>query len=151
MDNRWLMNSNDHEEPWDWPKILARVALIALALGALYLLLKALRRGGGPAFFTAALPFAAMGITATQLRKHEPIDQEQLRNELKEVAQKAPIVTPTELYEALREQGLPFSSVRQMARELTPLGLRSEVRTVPARSERRWYDLSGYGTHETSA
>jgi len=151
MENRLSMNVNHDEKPWDWSQVLARVALVALALGALYLLMKALRRGGGPALLTATLPFTVMGMTAAQLRKREPIDQEQLRTELKDVAQKTPIVTPTELYEALREQGLTFSSVRQMARDLIPLGLRSEVRKVPVRAERRWYDLSGYGTHETNA
>ena len=78
-----------------------------------------------------------------------------LKAQLREGAKEKAIVTPTELKLVMNrffEQNNlppPFDSEQKMAKVLFPLGLHSTVRTVPGRSERRWYDLSGYGTHET--
>ena len=80
-----------------------------------------------------------------------------LKAQLQEGAREKAIVTPAQLKHVLnglfekRDLPPPFDSEQQMAKVLFPLGLRSIVRTVPGRSERRWYDLSGYGTHETPA
>ena len=80
-----------------------------------------------------------------------------LKAQLREGASEKAIVTPTELKLLLnglfekRDLPSPFDSEQHMAKVLFPLGLHSKIRTVQGRSERRWYDLSGYGTHETPA
>ena len=63
------------------------------------------------------------------------------------------LITPTQLFHTLNSllrgsQRAPLSSTQELARVLASFGLKSQVRTVAGRSERRWYDLSGYDTHE---
>ena len=80
-----------------------------------------------------------------------------LKVQLREGAKEKALVTPTELKLVLnglfekRDLPPPFDSEQHMAKVLLPLGLHSKIRTVQGRSERRWYDLAGYGAHETPA
>ena len=139
------------------------VLLTALAVLAVVGLIILIRKGGGLAL-AAAAPAVALGIAGADRNKsrrtaqhNEPIDMEFLKAQLQEGAREKAIVTPTELKLVLnslfekRDLPPPFDSEQHLAKVLLPLGLRSSVRTVPGRSERRWYDLSGYGTHETPA
>ena len=139
------------------------VLLTALAVLAVVGLIVLIRKGGGVAL-AAAAPAVALGVaganrsrSSRSARHKEPIDMEFLKAQLREGAKEKALVTPTELKLVLNrffEQNNlppPFDSEQQMAKVLFPLGLRSSIRTVPGRSERRWYDLSGYDTHETPA
>jgi hypothetical protein len=78
-----------------------------------------------------------------------------LKAQLRQGASEKVVVTPTELKFVLNgffeknNLSPPFESEQQMAKILSPLGLHSKVRTMPGRSERRWYDLAAYGAHET--
>ena len=139
------------------------VLLTALAVLAVVGLIVLIRKGGGVAL-AAAAPAVALGMAgahrnrSSRTAQHkQPIDMEFLKTQLQEGAREKAIVTPTELKLVLnglfekRDLPPPFDSEQQMAKVLFPLGLRSIVRTVPGRSERRWYDLSGYGAHETPA
>jgi hypothetical protein len=143
--------------PWNH---VVLTALIVLALVGLIVLI---RRGGGAAL-AAAVPAVALSVgrasrrsPGSRIRGKEPIDMEFLKAQLREGAMEKAIVTPTELKLVLN--GLfeknnlhpPFESEQQLAKVLSPLGLHSAVRMVPGRSERRWYDLTGYGTHEAPA
>ena len=137
------------------------VLLTALAVLAVVGLIVLIRKGGGVALATAA-PAVALGLTGVHRNRSkrtaqhkEPIDMEFLKVQLQEGASEKAIVTPTELKLVLnglfekRDLPPPFDSEQHMAKVLFPLGLHSTVRTVPGRSERRWYDLVGYGTYET--
>jgi uncharacterized protein (DUF58 family) len=139
------------------------VVLTALAVLAVVGLIVLIRKGGGVAL-AAAAPAVALGMAGVSRKRSsrtahhkEPIDMEFLKAQLQEGVRGKVIVTPTELKLVLNglfeERNLPppFDSEQHMAKVLFPLGLHSTVRTVPGRSERRWYDLSGYGTHETPA
>ena len=159
--------SNDSQEPLAregfprWLRVLLVMIGIVMALGFLILIIKASRRGGAAVALAAAAPVAA----ATLLRrppkgrqqKRQEIDQAFLQARLRNIGEMEPLMTPAELCHVLNslfEKGglaMPFDSPQHMARELKTLGLQSSVRTVPGRSERRWYDLSGYGTHEIPA
>ena len=139
------------------------VLLTALAVLAVVGLVILIRKGEGVAL-AAAAPAVALGMAgahrnrSSRTAQHkEPIDMEFLKVQLQEGAREKAIVTPTELKLVLnglfekRDLPPPFDSEQHMAKVLFPLGLRSTVRTVPKRSERRWYALSGYGAHETPA
>ena len=139
------------------------VLLTALTVLALVGLIVLIRKGGGVAL-AAAAPAVALGISGanrnrtSQTAQHkEPIDMEFLKAQLREGGREKAIMTPTELKLILNrlfeKSNLPppFDSEQHMAKVLFPLGLHSKVRTVPGRSERRRYDLSGYGVHETPA
>ena len=109
----------------------------------------------------AVAPAVALGVMQARRRKSgqqkEPIDMEFLKAQLREGAREKVVVTPTELKLVLNRQfeqsdrNPPFESEQQMAKVLSPLGLHSKVQTVTGRSERRWYDLSRYGTYEAPA
>jgi hypothetical protein len=79
-----------------------------------------------------------------------------LKAQLRQGANEKMVVTPTEMKFVLngffekRNLPPPFESEQQMAKVLSTLGLRSKVRTMPGRSERRWYDLASYGTHDVA-
>ena len=139
------------------------VLLTALAVLAVVGLIVLIRKGGGGSL-AAAVPAVALGVAGTSRNRSsrksqhkEPIDMEFLKAQLQEGVREKAIVTPTELKLVLnglfekRDLPPPFDSEQHMAKVLFPLGLHSKIRTVPGRSERRWYDLSGYGTHEASA
>ena len=118
-----------------------------IAVGIFLLLRKPRRRGPG-------MPLAALVPTlplrAARTRTHKPglIDTALLRKHVQEVARQEALIPPTRLCRALRQRGLLLTSEQHMARELRSLGLRSEVRTVSGRTERRWYDLSAFGSHD---
>jgi hypothetical protein len=84
-----------------------------------------------------------------------PIDLEFVKARLADIARcwlehnEAPLLTPSQLFMVLNRllskgQWPGFASPGHMALELVKLGLRSQVRTVEGRSERRWYDLAEY-------
>lgn len=120
----------------------------ALAVGGVYLLVKVMRRGGGAGLLMAAAAPAVALTAGRSAAQAEPIEIADLEEKLHEIAEDDPMIPPVQLFGALRAQGVPLTSERHMARELRQLGLRSEVRTVTGRPERRWYDLTGYVTHE---
>ena len=143
--------------PWE------HVLFTALAVLALVGLIILIRKGGGVAL-AAAAPAAALGVVRAHRRRasagvhdKEPIDMEFLKAQLRQGASEKVVVTPTELKIVLNgffeknNLSPPFESEQQMAKILTPLGLHSKIRTMPGRSERRWYDLAGYGSHEPPA
>ena len=141
--------------PW---KHVLFTALAVLAIVGLIILI---RKGGGVAL--AAAPAVALGVIRANrergsARAHrEPIDMEFLKAQLRQGADEKVVATPTELKIVLNsffEQSNlspPFESEQQMAKILAPLGLQSKIRSMPGRSERRWYDLAGNGAHETRA
>lgn len=54
-------------------------------------------------------------------------------------------ITPAELYDVMSTAArIPFSSLLHMVQVLKSLGLQSQIRSVPGREERRWYDLSRF-------
>lgn len=139
------------------------VLLTALAVLGLVGLIVLIRKGGGVAL-AAAAPAVALGVARANRRKgsagvhrHEPIDMEFLMSQLQQGASEKVVITPTELKLGLN--GLfeknnlhpPFESEQHMAKILAPLGLKSKVRTMPGRSERRWYDLGSLDAHEAPA
>ena len=155
---------NDNHAPTDpaphfpWKHVL----LTALAVLAVVGLIILIRKGGSAAL--AVAPAVALGVAganrnrSSQSAQHkEPIDTEFLKAQLREGGREKAIMTPTELKLIMnrlfekRNLPAPFDSEQHMAKVLFPLGLHSTVRTVPGRSERRWYDLSSYGTHEAPA
>jgi hypothetical protein len=145
----------------DWGTIAIRAWMVVLLVVGVIVLIKMFRRGGAG----IALAVAAPTVAAASIRRRSAdgpttrpaIDEEFLKTWLARVAVNEPLLTPAELCAVLnslfRNDGRaePFDSPMQMARELKKLGLQSSVRSVPGRSERRWYDLTGYGTHEASA
>lgn len=120
----------------------------ALAVGGVYLLVKVMRRAGGAGVLMAAAAPAVALAAGRSAAQAEPIEIADLEEKLHEIAEDDPMIPPVQLFGTLRAQGVPLLSERHMARELRQLGLRSEVRTVTGRPERRWYDLTGYVTHE---
>lgn len=69
-------------------------------------------------------------------------DAEGIQATLAMMAKTQPRLTPTELREALKKAGFHWDSPSHMGIQLARLGIRSQVRTVEGRAERRWYDLS---------
>lgn len=69
-------------------------------------------------------------------------DAEGIQSTLATMAKTQPRLTPTELWEALKVAGFHWDSPSHMGIQLARLGIRSQVRTVEGRAERRWYDLS---------
>ena len=142
--------------PW------AHVLITALAVLGLVALFVLIRKGGGVAL-AAAAPAVALSVarahrgSSAGAQRKEPIDMDFLKAQLRQGVSEKMVVTPTEMKLVLN--GLfeknnlppPFESEQHMAKILAPLGLRSKVRTMPGRSERRWYDLAGMGAHETPA
>lgn len=144
------VEENAIETPWpEWAKWLL---WSALAAGAVYLLAKVLRRGGASELMGAAAPVMAMVVAgsaaaAEPLGPINPIERTELQAQLREIADQEPLIPPVRLCQALRDRGVEFNSEQHMARELRHLGLRSEVRTMKGRTERRWYDLTPYTNH----
>ena len=143
--------------PWK-PVLLTAFAVLAL-VGIILLI----RKGGGTGLATAA-PAVALGMARASRRgpsygppQKVPIDMEFLKAQLRQGASENAVMTPTRLKLVLnllferRNLAPPFASEQQMAKILFPLGLHSTVRTMPGRSERRWYDFADVGTHETPA
>jgi hypothetical protein len=146
----------DPTPQFPWKHVLF-TALAVLALVGIIILI---RKGGGAALATAA-PAVALGVVRANRRRasagvhdREPIDMDFLKAQLRQGASEKVVVTPTELKIVLNgffeknNFSPPFESEQQMAKILSPLGLHSKVRTMPGRSERRWYDLAAYGNHE---
>lgn len=134
--------STDRPEVPRWVKVLLYGLLIALGAALLFLVIKAARKGGAGALI-AAVPAAAVAVAARKRSIPKPqISQDLLRRHLEEVAAHETLITPTDLYDRLFRQGVQFGSAQQMAHELGLIELRSQVRSVSGRSERRWYDLS---------
>ncbi len=135
----------------------------AVAVLAVVGLIILIRKGGGAALATAAPAVALSMVQAhrrgpsARVEPKEPIDMEFLKAQLRQGASEKVVATPTELKIVLNgffeEHNLPppFESEQQMAKILAPLGLQSKVRSMPGRSERRWYDLAGMEAHETPA
>ena len=143
--------------PWK-PVLLTAFAVLAL-VGIILLI----RKGGGVAL-AAAVPAVAFGMARTNgkrpsagVRHKQPIDMEFLKAQLRQGASENVVVTPTTLKTVLnklfekKHLPPPFDSEQQMAKILAPLGLHSTVRTMPGRSERRWYALASMGSHGTPA
>jgi hypothetical protein len=143
-----LDDDNDKVALFPLPEWAKWLLLAALAAGALAFLLKALRRGSGGAVLAAAAPIVALGAARSPVPIPEPIDVTELQAHLREIAAHEPLLPPIQLFQALQTQGVPLLSDRHMASELRKLGLRSEVRTVKGRTERRWYNLTEYATNE---
>jgi hypothetical protein len=143
-------------EATSWATVALRVWFMILIVAAIIVCIKFFRRGGtGIALAMVAPAVVAVSTPQTRKARQEPkkVDQEFLKLWLSQVSKEEPLLTPAQLCEVLnglfRNDGRPepFDSPMQMARELKKLGLQSSVRSVLGRSERRWYDLSGYGTH----
>ena len=139
------------------------VVFTALAVLAVVGLIILIRKGGG-VVLAAAAPAVALGVVRAHRSKDsagvqhkEPIDMEFLKAQLRQGASEKVVATPTELKIVLtrifEKHNLPppFESEQQMAKILAPLGLQSRVRSIPGRSERRWYDLASMEAHETPA
>jgi hypothetical protein len=156
-----------HHIPWD--VIIFGALTIILTVGFIILIVKAGRRGGAGLVMVAAAPALAGSVAAgtlmakrTPRRTRLPIDREFLQSRLKGLAQhllktegKA-VITPTELFRFFnillkKAERTLFASTQEMTKLLGSMGLKSQVRSVTGRPERRWYDLAGYGTHEASA
>jgi hypothetical protein len=138
------------------------VLFTALAVLALVGIIILIRKGSGAAL-AAAGPAVALGVVRANRRRrstgahhNEPIDMDFLKAQLRQGASEKVVVTPTELKIVLNgffekhNLSPPFESEQQMAKVLSTLGLHSKVRSMPGRSERRWYDLASYGTHEVA-
>jgi hypothetical protein len=141
-------DDNDKVTLTPLPEWARWLLLAALAAGALVILLKVLRRGGAGVILAAAAPAVAMSAMRSPTPATETIDTTDLQAHLSNIAAHDPLIPPVRLFEALRDHGVQLTSEWNMARELRKLGLRSEVRTVPGRTERRWYDLTEYASHE---
>jgi len=139
------------------------VLITALAVLAVVGLIILIRKGGGAAL-AAAAPAVALSVAqahrrepSARVERKEPIDMDFLKAQLRQGANEKIVATPTELKIVLNRffenHNLPppFDSEQQMAKILSPLGLQSKVRSMPGRSERRWYDLASMETHETPA
>lgn len=142
------LHDNNTETPAPWPEWAKWLLWMTLAAGAVYLVIKVLRRGGAGVILAAAAPVVAMSAMRSPTPAIEPIDTTDLQAHLRNIAAHDPLIPPVRLFEALRDQGAPLTSEQHMARELRYLGLRSEVRTVKGRTERRWYDLTEFARHE---
>jgi hypothetical protein len=136
--------------------IALRVWFMILIVAAVFIFIKFFRRGGpGVALAMMAPAVVAASTQRTRKDRREPktIDQDFLKVWLSRIAIEDPLMTPAELCGVLNilfeKDGRPepFDSPGQMARELKKFGLQSSVRSVRGRSERRWYDLTGFGTH----
>jgi hypothetical protein len=136
--------------------IALRVWFMVLIVAAVFIFIKFFRRGGpGVALAMVAPAVVAASTQRTGKDRQAPkeVDQDFLKVWLSRIAVEDPLMTPAELCGVLnilfQEDGRPepFDSPSQMARELKKLGLQSSVRSVRGRSERRWYDLTGFGTH----
>jgi hypothetical protein len=136
------------ETPPPWPEWAKWLLWTALAVGTVYLAIKVFRRGGAGLILTAATPAVAMSAMRSPTHDIETIDTTDLQAHLRNIAAHDPLIPPVQLFEVLRDQGVPLTSEQHMARRLRELGLRSEVGTVKGRTERRWYDLTEYAGHE---
>ena len=139
---------DNSEIPPPWPEWAKWLLWMTLAAGAAYLVIKVLRRGGAGMILAAAAPAVAMSAMRSPAPAAEAIDTTNLQMHLRNIAVHDPLIPPVLLFDALRGQGMEFTSEQHLARELRKLGLRSQVRTVLGRTERRWYDLTEYATHE---
>ena len=137
--------SDFHDDSENLGSLVSLLGLIAVGI---FLLFRKPRRRG-PGMPVAAL-IPTLPLRAARTRTHKPglIDTALLKKHLQEIAGREPLLPPTQLYRALCQRGLPLTSCQQMAGELTRLGLHSEVRTVSGRTERRWYDLSAFVSHD---
>jgi hypothetical protein len=145
----------------DWGKIAIRAWVVVLVIVGVMVLIKLFRRGGAGLALAVAAPAVAAASTRGKPKdshqQRQEIDQDFLKLWLARIAVTEPLMTPVELCDVLNNlfhkdgREVPFDSPMQMARELKKLGLQSSVRSIHGRSERRWYDLTGYGTHEPAA
>jgi hypothetical protein len=135
--------SNVHDDSENLGPLVSLLGLIVVGI----LLLVGRRRGAGMPV-TALVPGLPLRAARVRTHKPDPIDAALLEKHLQELAWQEALIPPTRLCRALRQRGLPLTSEQQMARELRSLGLRSEVRTVSGRTERRWYDLSAFISHD---
>ena len=129
--------------PFPWKRLLLWALLFAVVL----LGLRMIRQG--KAAWAVALAAPVLGMVNPNGNKHPSPSNEwdRVLLELQELASTIPLVTPTELFAALGQQGFVFPSVQAMGRELGALGLHSEIQSVPGRPERRWYDLNKFTSH----
>ena len=122
-----------------------RIVLIAgLLMGLGILVVKWWRQSEGksaPLMGSAVL--ALVGAHAMASREGSA-ETRRIRVALHSLAKTRAVLTPTELYEALKASGLEWDSPSHMGGELARMGVRSQVRTVEGRRERRWYDLSRF-------
>lgn len=158
------LQNHPHREIFPrWLRVLWIIIGIGLLVGLVVLIVKAGRRAG-PALAVAAgaaVAGTAMGKRAPK-RMTPPIDRGFVQSRLQEAAQHllqtegSAVFTPTELFRFLnilleKAELTLFTSTQEMARLLESMGLKSQVQSVAGRSERRWYDLAGYGTHDAPA
>lgn len=157
--NNYPQTAQSRRFPWE------HVLFTALAVLAVVGLIILIRKGGGAALAAAAAAAPAVALSVARAhrgmsggaQRKEPVDMEFLKAQLRQGAIEKIVATPTELkivlnrFFDMNHLPPPFESEQQMAKILAPLGLHSKVRTRPGRSERRWYDLSGNGAHETPA
>ncbi len=150
--------AGDSEKPPDfpdrpeWRTVAVKMFVILVVVFLAILLIRFLRRGGVAVALAAAAPVAAATLlkspSTARVRKRPHIDHDFVRAALREIGATEPLKTPTELCQllntAFHRRGLtaPFESPQHLAHELKKLGFQSSIRTVPGRSERRWYDLS---------
>ena len=154
---------NSQNQPHrDTIPLSVRVLWVMMGIGLLVGLVVLILKGGprlGPGLAVAAGAAAASTVMAKRVpkRTRTPIDKAFVVSRVRELARHllqtegTAVFTPTELFRFLnslleKAELTVFTSRQEMARLLESLGLKSQVRTVAGRSERRWYDLSGYGT-----
>lgn len=121
-----------------------RTVLIAgLVIGLGILVVKWWRRSGGESVPLMGSVLALVG-TRAMASSEGSLDSSRVRVALTHLAKTCELLTPTELFEALKEAGLQWDSPSHMGVQLAQMGIRSQVRTIEGRTARRWYDLSGY-------
>jgi hypothetical protein len=132
-----------------WLRGIGIMLLVAMAVGLLILLLRTWRLGGAGLLMAAALPAMASMTMTTKSRSRVAVNPCTLRRGLEEIAANTPRLTPTELFDRLQAYDLALTSVQEMGRVLRELGLQSQVDYVSGRSERRWYRLDCWRTHDS--
>ncbi|MGD9853261.1 MAG: hypothetical protein AB7T38_18600 [Nitrospirales bacterium] len=123
--------------------------LVGLVILALVLLLRKLQRESNFPVqgLAGSLPLLARYFKDQTASVPNKTDHDLLLH-LQAVAVRHSMLTPSELWDVLKDRGLTFSSPSSMAMAVLPFGLKSQIGTQPGRRERRWYDLSGWLKYE---
>lgn len=116
---------------------IRQLKTIALVIGLGVLVVWWWRRRGHEAAPLVAPVLALVGAQAMA-----SLDADRIRRALQTAAKTQSMLTPTELFEALKAAGYHWDSPSHMGIQLARLGIRSQVHTVEGRTDRRWYDLS---------
>ena len=149
-----MLNPTSREnEPFDLLTFLQRKdvqqwIMVGLAVAIGFLVLRRSKSSPGLAVGLSLMGSTIFSSDKPALTTSSDIEHPLLRNSLKEIGNQGDLLTPTELWEKLKERNVVFPTAQQMGHALGAMGLHSEIRTVAGRPERRWYNLTAWNQQD---